>query len=160
MEELTGYSLYGTCLCWYNILNATSSSILSAPPYNFSSGLVGTAYLSPVICAFAGAIWGGWFSDKLAINLARRNNGVREPEQRLWGIGFSGIICAGGLILWGVGAAHEIHWFGLVVGLGMLAFSVVCGASIAMSYDIDCFKVNLPSLSIVCLRCSSNLCRS
>ncbi|TVY42520.1 putative MFS-type transporter, partial [Lachnellula occidentalis] len=132
--------VYGTCLSWYNVLNATASSVLSAAPYNFSSGLVGTAYLSPFIGALLGAVWSGWSTDKFAIRLARRNSGVREPEQRLWALGASGILCAAGLILWGVGAARGVHWFGLIVGLGMLAFSVICGGSISLSYDVDCFK--------------------
>lgn len=127
------------------MLNATASSILTAPPYNFSSGLVGTAYLSPVIGAGLGALWSGWAADKLAIYLARRNNGVREPEQRLWMLGFSGILCAAGLILWGVGAAQGVHWMGLIFGLGILAFSVIVGASITLSYDVDCFKARPPS---------------
>ncbi|RFU28631.1 hypothetical protein B7463_g7711, partial [Scytalidium lignicola] len=66
--------VYGTCLSWYNVLNATASSVLSTVPYNFSSGLVGTAYLSPVVGAGLGALWSGWSADKLAIRLARRNN--------------------------------------------------------------------------------------
>ncbi|RDW88860.1 hypothetical protein BP6252_00892 [Coleophoma cylindrospora] len=132
--------VYGTCLSWYNVLNATASSILSAAPYNFSSGLVGTAYLSPVIGAALGALWSGWSADKLALRLARRNHGVREPEQRLWTLAFSGIMCASGLILWGVGAARGVSWVGLIFGLGMLAFSVICGGSITLSYNVDSFK--------------------
>lgn len=146
--------LYGTCLSWYNVLNATASAVLSAAPYNFSSGLVGTAYLSPVIAAGLGALWSGWSADKWALWLARRNGGIREAEHRLWPLAFSGIMCSAGLILWGVGAARGVHWFGPIVGLGLLAFSVVCGGSIALSYDVDCFKVcslnphdSLPSLS-------------
>lgn len=95
-----------------------------------------------MIGAALGALWSGWSADKLAIRLARRNNGVREPEQRLWMLGFSGLLCAAGLILWGVGAARGVHWFGLIVGLGMLAFSVICGGSLTLSYDVDCFKVS------------------
>ncbi|KAK8220308.1 major facilitator superfamily domain-containing protein [Phyllosticta capitalensis] len=132
--------LYGTCLSWYNVLNATASAVLSAAPYNFSSGLVGTAYLSPVIAAGLGALWSGWSADKWALWLARRNGGIREAEHRLWPLAFSGIMCSAGLILWGVGAARGVHWFGPIVGLGLLAFSVVCGGSIALSYDVDCFK--------------------
>jgi hypothetical protein len=29
---------------------------------------------------------------------------------------------------------------GLIIGLGMLTFGVVCGGSIALSYNVDCFK--------------------
>ncbi|KAK7553494.1 major facilitator superfamily protein [Phyllosticta paracitricarpa] len=132
--------LYGTCLSWYNVLNATASAVLSDDPYNFSSGLVGTAYLSPVIAAGLGALWSGWSADRWALWLARRNGGIREAEHRLWPLAFSGIMCSAGLILWGVGAARGVHWFGPIVGLGLLAFSVVCGGSIALSYDVDCFK--------------------
>lgn len=134
-------SVYGTCLSWYNVLNATTSSILSAAPYNFSSGLVGTAYVSPVIAAAIGAFWSGWSTDKLALWLARRNGGIREPEHRLWALLLSGILCSAGLILWGVGSAQGISWGGTIVGLGMLAFSVICGGSITLSYAVDSFKV-------------------
>lgn len=127
------------------MLHATASSVLTAAPYNFSSGLVGSAYLSPVIGAGLGVLWSGWSADKLAIRIACRNNGVREPEQRLWTLGFSGLLCATGLILWGVGAARGIHWFGVIVGLGMLAFSVLCGGGLTLSYGVDCFEVCISS---------------
>jgi hypothetical protein len=32
-----------------------------------------------------------------------------EPEQRLWLFAANLIVIPGSLILWGVGAAHEIH---------------------------------------------------
>ncbi|TVY36509.1 putative MFS-type transporter [Lachnellula subtilissima] len=132
--------LYGTCLSWYNVLNATTSSLLSASPYFFSSGLVGTAYTAPLIGAALAGLWSGWVTDKFAIRLARRNNGIREPEHRLWALSLSGLLCAAGLILWGVGAANDLSWVGLVFGLGMLAFSVIAGGSITLSYAVDCFK--------------------
>lgn len=134
-------SVYGTCLCWYNVLNATISSILSAAPYDFSSGLVGTAYVAPLIGALLAAIWSGWLTDRFAIRLARRNNGVREPEHRLWALAVSAVLCSAGLVLWGVGAARGVHWSGLMFGLGMISFSVVAGGSITLSYAVDCFKV-------------------
>ncbi|GAB7356919.1 hypothetical protein MBLNU459_g7771t1 [Dothideomycetes sp. NU459] len=40
----------------------------------------------------------------------------------------------------GVGAYHDVHWVGLVFGLGMLTFGVITGGSIALSYNVDCFK--------------------
>lgn len=43
-----GFS-YGTYLIWFNILNATASPILSAPPYNFKPSFVGLAYISCLI---------------------------------------------------------------------------------------------------------------
>ena len=40
---------YGSNLVWFNVLNGTASSILSAAPYHFSSSKVGLAYLSPLL---------------------------------------------------------------------------------------------------------------
>ncbi|KAK2738455.1 hypothetical protein FQN57_007046 [Myotisia sp. PD_48] len=132
--------MYGINLSWYNVLNATASPILSAAPYNWKSALVGSAYTAPLIGAIFACAWSGIVADKIAIYLARRNGGIREPEHRLWPLAVSGIISAAGLITWGVGASYGVHWVGLAFGLGMLAFGCITGGSIAISYNIDCFK--------------------
>ena len=43
-----GFS-YGSSLVWFNVLNGTTSLILSEKPYGFSSSTVGLAYFSPLI---------------------------------------------------------------------------------------------------------------
>lgn len=43
-----GFS-YGSNLIWFNVLNGTTSLILSGKPYEFSSSIVGLTYLSPLI---------------------------------------------------------------------------------------------------------------
>lgn len=132
--------IYGINLSWYNVLNATASPILSAPPYSWPTGLVGCIYIGPIIGAAFGSFWSGVVADRLTIWLARRNKGVREPEQRLWPLSLSALLSCVGLIVWGVGAQHQIHWVGLAFGLGILTFGCVTGGSIALSYNIDCFK--------------------
>ena len=132
--------LYGINLAWYNVLNGTISPILSSEPYNWSAALVGCVYTGPIIGAAFACVWCGPFADRFALALARRNGGIREPEHRLWPLLVSGIICAAGLILWGVGADREVHWVGLVVGLALMTFGCVTGGAIAVSYNVDCFK--------------------
>jgi MFS family permease len=132
--------LYGINLAWYNVLNGTTSPILSNAPYNWSSAQVGCVYAGPIIGAAIASLWSGNAADWIALRLARRNNGVREPEHRLWVLGASGVISAAGLMTWGIGAYHGVHWVGLVFGLGMLTFGCVSGGSIAVSYNVDCFK--------------------
>lgn len=132
--------LYGTNLSWYNIMNATMSSILGGAPYNFPPAMVGVAYLSPFIGAALSSFWSGNLSDWVVLRLARRNGGIREPEQRLWGLLVSGLITASGLILWGVGAAKGVQFMGLIIGVGMVTFGVVSGGSISLAYTVDCFK--------------------
>jgi MFS family permease len=132
--------LYGINLAWYNVLNGTASPVLTGAPYNWSAALVGCVYTGPIIGAAVASFWSGNAADWIALKLARRNNGIREPEHRLWVLAFSGVMSAAGLMTWGVGAYHEVHWIGLVFGLGMLTFGCVTGGSIAVSYNVDCFK--------------------
>lgn len=132
--------LYGLNLAWYNVLNGTASPVLTAAPYDWTAALVGCVYTGPIIGAFVASLWSGNAADAIALRLARRNKGIREPEHRLWVLAVSGVVSAAGLIIWGVGAYNHIHWVGLVFGLGMLTFGCVTGGSMAVSYNVDCFK--------------------
>ena len=118
---------YGSTLIWFNVLNATASIIFTAAPYNFSPGIVGTTYVACLIGVALGFMFTGRLSDWLALKLARRNKGIMEPEHRLWLFAASSVTIPFALILWGVGAAHEIHWFGLTVAMCVLAFVNTCG---------------------------------
>ncbi|KAI0885060.1 putative MFS transporter [Annulohypoxylon maeteangense] len=135
----SGFS-YGTYLIYFNILNATSSIILGSPPYNFRPSLVGLSYVSCVIGVAAASAFTGVFSDRFVIRLARRNNGVSEPEHRLWLFTVSTLAIPASLILWGVGAAHEVHWFGLVFAMGTTAFANTMGITLSVSYLVDTYR--------------------
>ena len=63
-----------------------------------------------------------------------------EPEYRLWLFSLSLIFLPGGLILWGVGAAHNIHWFGLVFAMGVIGFTNSLGLQLSISYCIDSYR--------------------
>ncbi|CAK7202014.1 hypothetical protein SEUCBS139899_004732 [Sporothrix eucalyptigena] len=134
-----GFS-YGSYLIWFTVMNATASVILGGAPYNFSAAMVGVSYVAPLVGTIVGAAFTGRLSDWLTIRLARRNGGVMEPEQRLWLFSVPTLIIPVSLILWGVGAAHNIHWFGLVWAMGMLSFANTCGITLSVNYLIDSYK--------------------
>ncbi|KAB8232673.1 putative MFS transporter [Aspergillus alliaceus] len=134
-----GFS-YGSYLIWFNVLNATASIILGSAPYNFSTAMVGLSYLACCLGVILGALFTGRFSDWLTIHLARRNNGIMEAEHRLWPFLICLVIVPGSLILWGVGAAHEIHWFGLLVAMCVLAMANTCGITLSVNYLIDSYR--------------------
>lgn len=46
--------MYGAILCYFNILNGTTSLILSAAPYNFSSSMVGLTYIATLLGSATG----------------------------------------------------------------------------------------------------------
>ncbi|KAL2678565.1 hypothetical protein Neosp_009313 [[Neocosmospora] mangrovei] len=133
-----GFS-YGSYLIWFNVLNATSSIILSGEPYNFKPSMVGLSYTSCCIGVIVGALVSGNFSDWLTIKLARRNNGIMEAEHRLWPFAICVVMVPGSLILWGVGAQHGVHWFGLVFAMGCLAFTSAVGVTLSVNYLIDSY---------------------
>lgn len=72
--------------------------------------------------------------------MARRNQGIMEPESRLWLYSLSVLLTPAGLILWGVGAAHGIHWFGIVFAMGIIAVTNSLGIQISLSYCIDSYR--------------------
>ena len=63
-----------------------------------------------------------------------------EPESRLWLFSLSLLLIPSGLILWGVGAAHHVHWFGLVFAMGLIAITNSLGVQISLSYCIDSYR--------------------
>ena len=85
-------------------------------------------------------LYTGRFGDWLNLHLARRNQGIMEPEHRLWLFSLSLILVPGGLILWGVGAAQQVHWFGLVFAMGVIGFTNGLGLQLSVSYCIDSYR--------------------
>ena len=63
-----------------------------------------------------------------------------EPEHRLWLFSISLFLLPAGLILWGVGAAHAVHWFGIIFAMGMIGFTNTLGVQISASYCIDSYR--------------------
>ncbi|EWZ77485.1 serine/threonine kinase 16 [Fusarium oxysporum f. sp. lycopersici 4287] len=120
-------------------MNATASVVLSGTPYNFAASKVGLSYLSPLVGTLLAALYTGRFSDWFTIRLARRNQGVMEAEQRLWPFLLCVILIPASLILWGVGAAHNIHWFGLLVAMCGLGFINAVGITLSVNYLIDSY---------------------
>ncbi|KAJ5218248.1 uncharacterized protein N7498_000347 [Penicillium cinerascens] len=134
-----GFS-YGSYLILFNILNGTASIILGGPPYNFGSSMVGLSYLACCLGVAMGSLFTGRFSDWLTIKLARRNGGIMEAEHRLWPFLANLLLVPGSLLLWGVGAAHDVHWFGLIVAMCILAFTNTCGITLSVNYMVDSYR--------------------
>lgn len=133
--------LYGSSLVWFNVLNATAALILEGKPYNFSPSIVGVAYLSPTIFSFLLFYVSGFFSDWLKVRIAVwRGSGLSMPEDRLWVLSLYCILGTFASILWGVGAYYEVHWFGLVFGMGLLGGCGIFGIASSTTYVVDAYK--------------------
>lgn len=84
--------------------------------------------------------------------MARRKAGMMQPEYRLWLFGLSIILIPSGLVLWGLGAARQIQWIGLVFAMGVIAFTNSLGLQLSVSYYIDSYReLSGEAISIVIL---------
>ncbi|KAL3446019.1 putative MFS transporter [Aspergillus insuetus] len=130
----------GATLVWNNVMNTTASAILSSPPYSFQASFVGLFYIAGLVGVILCFLCCSFTSDMLAISLSRRRNGIYEPEYRLWLFSIASVFLPTGLILWGVGASHGIHWFGLAVASMLVGFATTSGILISTTYLVDCYR--------------------
>ncbi|RDW73592.1 hypothetical protein BP5796_07034 [Coleophoma crateriformis] len=135
----TGWA-YGLLLVWLVIVGTTSSSILSIAPYNFSASMVGLTNVAGLLGCIAGVFFGGQFNDWFTLRLTQRNNGIFEPELRLWLLCVGLFMIPGAIILWGVGAAHQIHWVGLMFANVFLSFGTTAAVPITLNYLVDSYR--------------------
>jgi MFS family permease len=76
--------VYAVLLAWSTVMTAALSTYMIDAPYNFSATSIGLMNLAPFIGNTLGSLICGPVSDWMILKLARRNNGIYEPEMRLW----------------------------------------------------------------------------
>ncbi len=94
---------YGSLLAWFAILISVQATYLFDPPYNCSAEGVGLMNIAPFVASIPGIVFGGYLSDRSILWLARRNNGIYEPEMRLWVALPAAIIVPAGILIFGLG---------------------------------------------------------
>lgn len=137
---LWGGLIYGAQMMWLSLISTTQASIYGAEPYGFAPGPIGLMNFSPLVGNFIGMLYGGKFVDWLTIKLAERNNGVMEPEFRLYAMIVPTILNACGLLAYGLGNANGNPWpVSVIIGVGFLGFSMSSTGAICLTYAIDCY---------------------
>ncbi|CAK7199693.1 hypothetical protein SEUCBS139899_002376 [Sporothrix eucalyptigena] len=131
---------YGIALVWAVVTGSTASEILGAPPYNFRASMVGLSSIASLIGAIIGSVFGGQITDAFTLRLVRRNNGVFEPEMRLWLFAVPMIIIPASILLYGVGAAHGVHWIGILIGTGALSAANTASVPLSINYLVDTYR--------------------
>jgi hypothetical protein len=77
--------------------------------------------------------------DKYSDWRARKNNGVFQPETRLFLLIIPGAIVPAGCILFGYGVEKTLHWTAMFFGYGMVALGLTAVPIIGMTYVSDCY---------------------
>ncbi|KAL1852170.1 hypothetical protein Plec18170_005894 [Paecilomyces lecythidis] len=132
----------------------TISEIMTEPPYNWSVSAAGLMFLAAIVGNFVGMAIGS-LSDTLIIHLARRNNGFKEPEMRLWMFILPFIAGGVGYFAYGWCAEAGASWVGIAFGLGCMIAQQVSATTIATAYAMECFDGVSGELVVVLAICSS-----
>ncbi|CCG25454.1 hypothetical protein CORT_0C00770 [Candida orthopsilosis Co 90-125] len=141
--------IYGFQMFWLSLTVNTQSAIFSAPPYNFSINNVGLTTLGLFVGSVIGMFYGGPFVDWFAIKMAKRNNGIMEPEHRLHTMLIPTVLNAAGILAYGLGAYYGRHWaISVVLGLGLMGFAMSSSGAICLVYAVECYE-KLASESLV-----------
>ena len=142
-----GYAVSLVLTVAVNILNPF---VLQAPPYNWSPMINGLINIPGFLGNFIGSYAGGWLTDIFCDWKTRSNNGIFEPENRLWLCIFPLFITGAGCVLFGYGVDRTLHWTSLFFGYGMISFALSAVPTITMAYVSDCLlPVNADALMLV-----------
>jgi MFS family permease len=109
-------------------------------PYLFDSSQQGLVFLSPLIGSLIGTYLCGPLADRIANHYTKRNDGIREPEMRLPTCTIAAVLTMVGALILGLCLRYHTHWIGAMFGIGILSTGAQMGATLSMSYSLDCHK--------------------
>jgi hypothetical protein len=127
--------------------NYTFPIKIVAPPYNWkqeNSGLIAVANA----VGFLAAVPLTFTSDRLAAYLTRKNNHIREAEMRLGVLFIPMLIAPAGLLVYGMTAQRNLHWFGYFAGVAMVNWSAFFYFSFTLAYAVDSYTANTSEMLI------------
>ncbi|KAK5046000.1 hypothetical protein LTR84_008787 [Exophiala bonariae] len=129
---------YSLVLAWQISANTVTSFIFQPPPYSWSPSLNGLINIPAIIGNLVGAYVGGPLTDKWARRWARQHGGIFSAESRLVLLVVPAILVPTGLLMFGFGAEHTLHWIVMFIGYALMN-TCNCAASIGMTYVMDSY---------------------
>ncbi|KAF1941494.1 MFS general substrate transporter [Clathrospora elynae] len=129
------YSCFFTALLTISVL---SVSVFSAPPYTLGPAQIGLTNLPLLTVGLIGSPLAGWSADAIAKLMARRNNGVFEPEFRLTLMIPATILATIGFLGFGISVQGGYPLVWPLVFMSIHAFSVPFASTASLTYVIDC----------------------
>lgn len=128
--------------------NYTFPIKIVAPPYNWSQTNSGLIAVGEAVGYFL-AIPFTTISDRLAAYRTKRNGGIREAEMRLGALIPFMLIAPAGLVVYGLTAQRNLHWFGYFAGVAMCNFSAYFYFTFTLAYAVDSYTANMSEMLII-----------
>ncbi|ODQ52981.1 MFS general substrate transporter [Saitoella complicata NRRL Y-17804] len=139
---LISFIYYLLTFAWVVGINTTLAVFLTPPKpagYGFGPVQIGLFYITPLIAASIGEIFGHNFNDWVANRYIKRNKGIFEPEARLVTNWVATPFMVVGLVLLGFGLEKQWHWVGLAFGWGLYVFGIMLATVAITAYVLDCY---------------------
>ncbi|KAH3511081.1 hypothetical protein KXV55_002528 [Aspergillus fumigatus] len=131
--------MYGVVLGGVVSISTLCPSLLSPPPYLFTSADLGLFTLSSFIGIIIAFPIAGPLTDYVSQWLRRRNNNIHKPEHRFPALLVPFLLCPPGLIIFGYSFAHQRHYIGPAAGAALSAASLTLVPSVMLSYVVDSY---------------------
>lgn len=120
-------------------MTVTLSTWMLGPPWNFSAAGIGLMSLPPMIGTTLGTLICGPMSDWTILWLSKRNNGIFEPEMRLWVMAPFVLFLPLGAFVFGYALNNGWSWPVIAVSYAISNFGSAPISSIALTYITDCY---------------------
>tara|TARA_R110002003_G_scaffold109_5_gene9142 strand:- start:707 stop:2197 length:1491 start_codon:yes stop_codon:yes gene_type:complete len=130
--------VYGSYFTWLLTISVLSVSVFSAPPYALGPAQIGLTNLPLLAVGLIGSPLSGWLADAIAKFMARRNNGVFEPEFRLVLMIPATILATIGFLGFGIAAQQGLPLPYLLAFMSIHSLSVPFASTASLTYVIDC----------------------
>lgn len=124
---------------WLTFYLTTENNNYTSDPYNYGDARDSIMTVPTLIGSIIGCIYGGYISDVFVKQIAKRNNGIYEAEQRLWLMIPPAILCPIGLIIFGFGTYKVWPWQAAYVALGFIGFGWGCAGDLSLAYAMDAY---------------------
>lgn len=131
--------LWGLQDAYMSFFLTTQDTFFYDEPWGYSETGVAIMNVATLTGAVFGCYMSGIVSDKHVLWMAKRNNGVLEPEFRLYLLFITLVVSPLGLLLFGLGADHAWHPAAVYIGLGCIGFGWGSIGDTAMSYLMDAY---------------------
>ncbi|PVI02942.1 MFS transporter-like protein [Periconia macrospinosa] len=130
--------VYGSFFTWLLTISVLSVSAFSVPPYNLNPAQIGATNLPLLVVGLIGSPLSGWMADAVPKFLARRNNGVFEPEFRLTLMLIAAPLATAGFLGFGMSVANGAPLVWPVFFMALHSLSVPFASQASLAYVIDC----------------------
>ncbi|KAL8984741.1 MAG: hypothetical protein Q9177_004618 [Variospora cf. flavescens] len=135
------------CFAWYWWMLCVITMIPAAY-VQYSPQIQGLLFMGLLLgTLFSEIFMSGRLSDYIVTKLAKRNNGIRLPEMRLWLAYPAALLSAIGLILWGISVDRAHHWVVGQIAFFLFGAGIQMGNTVTASYVVDSYP--LQSMSMI-----------